>query len=133
MSITNNDLLIYAEKLLSEDGTEVIYRSIARLSYYSSFHLCHKVSKIIKSSYSPKVSQGIHEEVCQILQKMVLKGDDKSIVMAIRSSGHILALMKSMRVHADYKLDNDFSLKDAQTMISQAKKIKEKISMIDAQ
>ena len=115
MGIGADDFLSFAEKLLSEK-TEINYRNAASRSYYAAFHYCLPITELLDK---PAKDGGMHAIVCS---KLTESFDQK-----LKSIGYILQQCRSIRVRADYELNQDFSRNDGELSIKLTKKIIERV------
>jgi len=115
MGIAAGDFLSFAEKLLSEE-TEINYRNAASRSYYAAFHYCLPITELLDK---PSQDGGIHATVCKKLSE--------SFDHKLKSIGYMLQQCRSIRVRADYGLDEDFSRSGGELAIKLAKKIIDRV------
>lgn len=119
MSISYRDFQTSAQELLLRDD-EVGHRNAASRSYYAAYHACLEASQPLPD-YAD-VRGGMHE---RLIQQFVGAKDLK-----LKSIGYILVTCKKIRTIADYHLDTTFPMEDAKGIISQTKKLFDRVDSL---
>ncbi len=120
MALDSSVLWDIAEKLHKNSCGEEEYRSSANRAYYSAYHVCSIVAK--KHKICPQnPNKGFkHAELRErfITNKTAYLTRDN-----LRKLGYMLKQAKSLRVKADYKINNSFTYNQSDTCLSQTKAI----------
>lgn len=118
MSISAEDLKNHAEELLSQNGSEVVWRNAAGRAYYSIFHTAKHLAWRLGLPKN-ELQTGSHLEIFNKL----------AATTSIHSKQHIevkkiayraRSVFKPLRTHADYELDKPFEKHHAQAMLNDA-------------
>ena len=117
MTVSFKDFIDSAKNLL-QGVDEIAYRNAASRAYYAAFHEAKRVSKQSNGNIGRK--KGSHQQLCNKLKTHT--GSNK-MDSTIREIGVNLAMCKTERVRADYKIDKDYFLTDAKKTIQQTEKI----------
>ncbi|MCE1007223.1 hypothetical protein A0O30_23800 [Pseudomonas sp. LLC-1] len=122
MPITNSCFLDWSEKLLSSGSlTEPDHRSIVSRAYYSAYHesldladntLELGVSQMIGGSHI-KLSESLTNYICE----------DKVLQGTVRRIGTRLHLMHSLRVRADYFLEQSITAGEANSAVKTVRSV----------
>lgn len=129
MSITAAQLLEHAEDMCKSAMDEVSLRCIASRAYYSAYNVCNDLDDYLPSYNAAGRLDGrggVHVQRIQKFRNLAINNDlgiDEAIVKKIRSVGIILQQIKVLRIISDYKLDQNFSIDNAQLVCMQAKNI----------
>lgn len=114
MSISDHELLQYAEKIYATASTEVQFRACVGRAYYAA----------MLKSRDYHDSLGIEETSRQhvkLIQQMIRPNtSDRPIASKLRKAGLDLRGMKLAREIADYDIHLDVSKEDAQDIIERA-------------
>jgi uncharacterized protein (UPF0332 family) len=128
MPITSNCFSNWCNILIERDDlTETDYRSIVSRSYYSAYHatlsFAEDTLKLrignIKGSTHLKLSETLADFICE----------DKDREKAIRRIGARIHALHSLRIRADYFLDDSLSENDARGLIKNTSAL---MSIIDS-
>lgn len=92
---------------------EMDYRECARTSYYYIYHIANRRALQIDGPFDRNVGQ--HQRV---INKLLQSDDDSD-----QKLGELLALMKAVRVKADYTLEYDFSKNEAYKVLRRAERL----------
>lgn len=114
MSIDSLEYLTLAKEIL-QFNNEAAYRTTASRAYYACFHF----SKDMASSLDDAGGTGMHERHIRKFTKSVSNG--------AKGVGYMLQQSHSVRVKADYKLDCDFEISNAEAAILSAERLIQKI------
>jgi len=110
MAIEAVDWLSHAKQLLSL-SSEPAYRDVISRSYYATYHRCLPLA----DGLDPTTEGGVHK---QLSSQLTGSFDRK-----LQSLGYMLKQFRSARVNADYFLDLDIGIKEAQEAIALAERI----------
>jgi uncharacterized protein (UPF0332 family) len=115
------EFLRSAEKLLEKESVEVEYRNAASRAYYAAYHGRLDLSQ--RSKIEPVKSEGgVHQ---QLINGLCLHQD-----VRVKTVGYALKQLKRQRVKADYKLEQDFTLRDAQFTVESTQKLLRELNQI---
>ncbi|TVO79049.1 HEPN domain-containing protein [Sedimenticola selenatireducens] len=123
MSTTSTDFLSFAQDQLTND-LEISQRNAASRAYYAAFHAAKAVSNNLPQYQD--VNGGCHTHLIDTLENHMVKSISRDRDMAIKSLGYILRQCRTLRTKADYHISLEFTKKEAELAIAQAKKIIEK-------
>jgi len=123
MSILPQDLLSLADKLLAMPEEPAIRASASR-SYYFAYHLCLPVRE--KLPHSAGTKPGAHKSLIEDLAEFL--GDPPEFQLKIRALGQVLKQCRDGRVRADYRLEQDFTVADAQWTRQRAVQIQKRVA-----
>lgn len=118
MSISYRDFQTFAQELLLRND-EVGHRNAASRSYYAAYHACLGASQSLQLPAYIDVSGGTHK---RLIQQFVEAKDLK-----LKSIGYTLDNCKKIRTMADYHLETTFPREDANGVISQTKKLFDRV------
>ncbi|MHB8252106.1 MAG: HEPN domain-containing protein [Acidiferrobacter sp.] len=110
MAIEAVDWLSHAKQLLSL-SSEPAYRDVISRSYYATYHRCLPLADGLHAA----TEGGVHKQLSSQLTS--------SFNMKLQSLGYMLKQIRSARVNADYFLDLDIGVKEAQEAIALAERI----------
>ena len=114
MSISSDDLINYAESLISsQQSSEVHLRSAASRSYYAVFHEAQLAADTLGLAIVA-TNSGEHEK---LISRFSAGGKRLKVIASM------LAACKRVRVDADYKIATPFHYKEAEKHIRQCKSI----------
>ncbi len=116
MPVQPNDFITSAINII-KNGTEIDCRNAVSRAYYAAYHEADRVSQ-----YSNGVStkKGTHEKLSDKLKKHPgSTSKDKDI----RKMGVLLEQCKKYRVEADYFIMNQFTIANAQAVVTQCQDI----------
>jgi uncharacterized protein (UPF0332 family) len=121
MSVTPQDFIFSAEKLLDED-LEINYRNAASRAYQGAHHACRRLRENLKLGLPINVpdQEGYHKKLIRSLQQTPIplkKGPSWSKAIHIRQLGHMLSSARDLRHAADYGLEKTFTRKKARQLI----------------
>ena len=94
------------------DGSEVERRVVASRSYYAAYHVCRSIARR-EGVFTD--TGGAHAEVIDSLTR--------SPQRKLKSIGYMLKQCRDLRVKADYKIEVDFTIQDAETARGQCESI----------
>lgn len=116
MAVTPEVLLAAAEAL-GRGTSEVDWRNAASRGYYAAFHRCRLVARDARLPLPERgsVHAGLIEALTNNLNPLSLKG-----------LGYMLAQCRTRRADADYRIDQDFPQRMAQTVLSESRRILDK-------
>lgn len=117
MPISPTDLLELAAELLQTDS-ETHHRAAASRAYYAAFHRCNLLP------LSPPATRrrgGMHARLIQEMRRF--RSDNAGLQAELRSLAELLKKARDLRTNADYRLDDRFSAKTAQLLVSLAGEI----------
>jgi uncharacterized protein (UPF0332 family) len=134
MSITPQDFINSAEKLLDED-LEINYRNAASRAYQGAHHACRRLQKNL--GLGPLINvperEGSHKKLIRNLQQTPLpptKNQEWVKVIHIRQIGHMLSSARDLRHAADYGLDKSFPRKKARQLIVSSQIILHQVKLL---
>ena len=129
MSVTDSDLMRFAEETLRDVVSEASHRASVSRAYYSAYHaLSPFASALPKSAACPKTlgDRLSHSELVERLREWKTDGVSPNLsrMTATKSSlwRHVQAAANA-RVLADYRISRELTLAEAQTQIERAKRI----------
>ncbi|MBF0453272.1 MAG: hypothetical protein HQL72_00470 [Magnetococcales bacterium] len=121
MSITPQDFIRSAEKLLEED-LEINYRNAGSRAYQGAHHACRQLRE--RLNLGPLINvperEGCHKKLIRSLQQTPLplqKGPAWHRAINIRQLGHLLSSVRDLRHGADYGLEQPFTRQKAQQLV----------------
>lgn len=119
--ITAKDFLDSADQIRKDASKEVDYRNSASRSFYAAFHLCR-----VLAEKTGNLSIGAsHEKVID-----TLKNDKSNNKTQFKTFGNILRELKTIRVDADYHINEDFARSESERAIGMARKLITEIQSI---
>lgn len=133
MAIETEDLRQLALQL-KDDPAECSQRASASRGYYYAYHICLNFAEANSIPDAPyelegKPIHGAHEKLITRYTNYPNSDDDKA--GTLRSIGHILNAMRTIRRDADYDLICNFDNNQAESIIYYANKIIEKMNNIN--
>ena len=117
MAIKHSDFLAFAQALSAD--CEINLRNSISRAYYAAYHACLQIYKMDNA-----VDGGLHTKLIQGLKKSSAPAD--------RQIGYMLEQLKNQRVIADYKLLDNVSIKDKDSVLSQTEKLLTLLSTLPA-
>lgn len=112
--ITPYDIAMKAKEIFDGASSEVDYRCSARCAYYSLYHFCKGMDD--KRLAEPSKEQsGVHYS---LISRFLGSEDD-----GLRRLGVDLNTCRTLRVKADYRLDQSFRRQDAYKVLRVAEKL----------
>lgn len=126
MPVKANGLLDYA-KSLSTPQDEYTYRAIVGRAYYSAYH--HTLSELENNLFikiNQDIEGGVHLKLIKTCEEHNFpSGHPKSAARkkALTEVANALAKAKSLRVRADYKLQQTLTINDAKKGIAYAEQV----------
>lgn len=121
MTVTPEDLLQLAKRLLSDEGPEVAFRSATSRAYYAAFHSAReRADELCPTVDRAEVRGGSHEV---IVHRYIKRND-----MAARSIAYQLRDLKAKRELADYELRMPWSIAESKTHVASAEKLINRIA-----
>lgn len=119
MSVSGDDFIEIAKRVLATDDSEIGWRVSASRAYYGCFHCCLDIIErhpgiVVDKSYST------HERVYRAVNSMTISGQASSDLK------HLVYLTKNLRdvrVDADYHANKEFTKERAEQALSQANNI----------
>jgi len=117
MSVTSDDLIAFAKKLIETDRNEVTCRSSTSRAYYAAYHLCQSYADLCPDNSHLKM--GSHERL-----------SDRYALHPTRTAkgiSYILVSMKRFRNSADYDIDDPFDTSTPVNLIAQYDTLTEKL------
>lgn len=122
MAVSPEDLLVIAQELMGRDR-EINYRSAANRAYYSAFHTCLELAASLPRTHSH--GRGAHEKLISRLKNHRVRRVSRGNDIRIRTLGNLPAKAKPLRVHADYRIGEEFGRAKAEELILRAEKIRD--------
>jgi uncharacterized protein (UPF0332 family) len=130
MPVSSDDFLAHAKNIISQDAPdEIDIRSSASRSYYSAYHACYDVAA---QCMQPTEPGGSHITAIRALDLGDASIFGKELNQTVRSLSISLRQARDMRTEADYFLDTEFPLRNAQLNVRMAEKMIEKVAKIEA-
>lgn len=127
MAVDVKELLSQA-KQLSTDKAEISQRAAASRAYYYAYHVCQVFSgsnSFPLPTYKSDTG-GLHNRLIQQYLQYADSSDPERTKKA-RCVGHILARMREIRTHADYRLGDDFDENLAEELFMHISRVEEKL------
>lgn len=110
----------FSDKSYSSVCPEMDFRECARSSYYYIFHVAKE--RVRKLNAHGDLNVGMHQRVINILRNSDNDSD--------HSLGDLLALMKVVRVQADYTLEYNFTKNEAYKVLRRAERLFEQLKKL---
>lgn len=139
MPVTADDISALAGRLAVQEADEVDLRAAISRSYYAAYHEVFPfvdrlpVSENCPRSVGDKVT---HTEMTERLREWRVSGVQSSLAKMKVTGGQLLETIEAMRfarVKADYRLNTDVALTEAQMQIARAKQVKRAMFQIFAE
>ena len=111
MAVTSKQLREGAQKA-QVDGPEVERRVAVSRTYYAVFHRCRPIAQR-QGVFAD--AGGSHAEVIEALTR--------SRTRKLQSIGYMLKLCRELRVKADYRIEDDLTIQDAEAARSHSDRI----------
>lgn len=126
MSVTPGDFIQIADELML-DNSPINIRTAACRGYYGAYHAARIFHGALPTPGMLTSGGGVHEELIQRLENPTLsRSDDR--YMRSKSLGMLLRRIRTIRTHADYKLNEPLSREMAADSIEEARRLIEKSS-----
>lgn len=122
MVVKCSDFLKLSQKLSTASTTEIEYRNVISLSYYSAYHAI----KPHLSKNAPKTHSALVDYLCTTSKHK----EERIASSDLRSLGLLLDGMKKERVAADYFLDKTFKDDNARKSILSAEAFKKALDEV---
>ena len=120
MSITPDQFLDFAEQTIkSESADEFDYRNAASRAYYSAFHCCLSQRLRCPDLSCAEIS-GSHDRLYKRFESLSISDPEN---VTVKKMAYVAKQMKSVRHRADYMLDQEFPVEEAQQQVSDAKAV----------
>src|SRR5579863_8223717 len=108
---TADDFADVGHQLMSGDATEILLRCAASRLYYAAYHICREHADLYCTPLRDEDKQGGNHQ--QLFTRLKENSKDKKLDVLLQTLSSSAVKMKLVRVDADYKLDRNFSEKDA--------------------
>lgn len=132
MSVTPDDFLLSAQRLRKNNPKEIDLRNAISRTYYCCYHYALRLDKELIDNSGINTKAGVHEQLISKFTNYPLNSnlDDhpKDIAISIRSIGYILKDLKVYRSTADYKLNDEITLNDAEAASQTAERFLKKLN-----
>jgi hypothetical protein len=119
MPIQPRQLLELAKNLVCDD--EPKNRAAASRAYYAAYHTCRPVADALPDPVAP--FRGSHERLILAMQQCPPRSTKSAVHKEIRSIGFKMALIRPLRVTADYEFGVPFDRRVAEQAILEAEAI----------
>lgn len=119
MSITPDSFFNFAESTFNNAKDEFDYRNSASRAYYCAFHCCNK-ERMRGPGIKDDVMRGSHDKLYDFFAALPVEMPEAPL---LKKMAYMARLMKSVRKHADYNLQNDFCAQDSKQQVSDARKV----------
>lgn len=128
MPITPETLKEFGIKFAVAESDEVELRAAISRAYYAAFHTCLPfVSQLPESAKFPKNAKHVtHQEMSDRLREWKTAGLHPKLASMAAQKGALwrtIDAARDVRIKADYRLDDQLLLADAQTQIERVKQI----------
>lgn len=116
MPITNDCFLNWSSKRLSDSNLEEIdFRNILSRAYYSAYHSTLELAEKSLSIPCSQLGGSTHKKLSELL--IAYKNDDAETQKTVRRLGARISVLHSLRVRADYFLDETVQQTDAESIV----------------
>ncbi|HDR9054748.1 TPA: hypothetical protein QDB02_002474 [Burkholderia vietnamiensis] len=108
------DFANFGRSLLTDGAPEIALRSGASRIYYAAYHLCQQYADQYCTPLQEKDKEDAGGNHAQLYKRLSENSKSLNLDEPLRNVVEIAKKMKALRVCADYKLDRDFTSRDAQ-------------------
>lgn len=123
MSISPQDLLSWAKRLLAGAASETELRDTISRAYYAAFHEArHFHDTLPAKGQAPRKRVGIHAKLSHRLQNPSLPRSDERYRRS-QVLGHHLKFLHARRVEADYRLDVDIDRAKVERIVERVDRV----------
>lgn len=124
MPITNACFLEWSKTALDEKvAGEVHYRAVVSRSYYSAYHTALNYAEVELKIPVSSMGGSTHQKLAGMLASF--KCDDVDHQRSVRRLGARISSLHSLRIRADYYLDETIQASDATSMVKNVSEIVE--------
>lgn len=120
MTVSTKDFLTHAKNLLQHQTGEIELRNSIRNAYYGAYHEAHT---ILTSPIIHYANMGIHKAFITYIQEDAYRFESSINKQVFNRLAIILAQLKLQRQNADYRLDKNILLEDANVQMKQAENV----------
>lgn len=123
-AVKAQDFITLAEELIQEINSPIKIRAATSRAYYGAYHAAKSFHESLASqgTVATPVKGGVHEQLIQCLINPTVSYTDQTYLTS-KSLGYMLARVRKCRNSADYTINSDVPLEDAQTTVAEAKLI----------
>ncbi|MCZ6841903.1 MAG: hypothetical protein O7G32_03620 [SAR324 cluster bacterium] len=118
MGVTPEELLAYAESLIQQPA-EISIRNAAGRAFYAAYHACSPINERLDPGL--KFKEGTHQKLIRLFTEYHGADDDTS--RKVRILGAMYRQVRDLRSKADYEIDSEFTLGEAQVLLGTARRI----------